>query len=808
MAVITSKTNFIPPYRSHISENYVYLDDKKVMVTFQIEGVPADSLTDETVLNLFQAQKEAFIGICKKDKVYLWTHVVKREAILDEKYHFPLNAFCQALADRRCEDFTGDKFYRTDFFLTVGLPYDDIDDGEYALRDIAKQLTGALKEYKVSVLGVREGYISQVSSDFLNYLLNHTSEPLPVLSSTAIAESIRNSKFYFGYDTLEIKNSQGTGNKFCSNYIVKDYPRGTRLGQWKFLLSLPYEFIVTQSFIAESPSKSSKRIDQQLNKFASVGDAGAGQQAELMVGQEAIINQDTLFGSHHVVFSAFGSTPQEAQDNGAKLASEFVTTGRGFRFIKATSEAPYAWFSHLPMAKHRPLASRRTLTNLCCLTPFHNHSYGKKNGNPIGDGTAIMPLKTVTDSLYYFNTHYSAPNRNVTGQMIAGHALILGATGTGKTTFEMMAAAFLQRFDPYLFVIDYNRSTEIAVRAFGGAYFALEEGVFSGLNPFQIGDSDDAELMSFLKAWVKRCAVHGNGDSCDDEDAEEIDRAVEMVMKLQRSERRFSGLKSRIQNPALKVRLAKWWDKGALAWATDSPENRFNPTEFRTVGFDTTVILEKVGDRDHPACEVVLSVLFFYKNRMQREGQLMLTIVEEFWKPANYPMTQALIQASLKAGRMKGEMMWLTSQSPEDAIDCAIFAPIVQQTPTKALLPNPDAVYDGYKKIGLTEKEFRQLKKLGLESHIMLIKQSGSSAFAKMDLVDFDEFLPVISGSKKGIQLCEKIRSFLGTDDPEQWLPLFTRGIHQLKDVMQAVNSEEPEIWFPALMEKLQEKQS
>jgi type IV secretion system protein VirB4 len=77
-----------------------------------------------------------------------------------------------------------------------------------------------------------------------------------------------------------------------------------------------------------------------------------------------------------------------------------------------------------------------------------------------------------------------------------------------------------------------------------------------------------------------------------------------------------------------------------------------------------------------------------------------------------------------------------------------------------------------------------------------------------MDLVDFDEFLPVISGSKKGIQLCEKIRSFLGTDDPEQWLPLFTRGIHQLKDVMQAVNSEEPEIWFPALMEKLQEKQS
>lgn len=47
--------------------------------------------------------------------------------------------------------------------------------------------------------------------------------------------------------------------------------------------------------------------------------------------------------------------------------------------------------------------------------------------------------------------------------------MFLGATGTGKTTFEATASGFLQRFDPLMFVVDYNRSTELFVRAYGGA---------------------------------------------------------------------------------------------------------------------------------------------------------------------------------------------------------------------------------------------------------------------------------------------------------------------------------------------------
>ncbi|GAL27746.1 ATPase provides energy for both assembly of type IV secretion complex and secretion of T-DNA complex (VirB4) [Vibrio variabilis] len=82
---------------------------------------------------------------------------------------------------------------------------------------------------------------------------------------------------------------------------------------------------------------------------------------------------------------------------------------------------------------------------------------------------------------------------------------------------------------------------------------------------------------------------------------------------------------------------------------------------------------------------------------MQSSGKLLQTIVEEFWMPANFPLTQEVMKRALKTGRLMNEFMVLSSQSPEDAITCDIFPAIVQQTATKVYLPNPDAEYDAYK---------------------------------------------------------------------------------------------------------------
>lgn len=765
-----------PGYQFHMSDHVVYTADRKMLGTLVIQGMPFESASDSVLANAFEGLRDYLVGVGKEGETYLWTHMVKERVELDNSYEFD-SKFLAEFSHKIISMFQNGNFFKTTWYITLGIPYSKVDEGLERLEDILSQASIIFKPFNAKLLGIKDKYISEVA-DYLSVLLNKSHLNIP-LSARELAESISDSDWYFGNDTLELRNNESDSKVFATNYVLKDFPRYTEAGQWDFLLSLPYEFVLTQSFIFESASKTLKNIDSQINKLSSSGDSSESQMKELVVGKDNVTSGVTLFGSYHCVLTVYGKTPDEARKNGIKVSSEFITTGMGFRFTRVTGAAPYAFFSHLPMSKKRPLASKRTVTNLACTLSLHNYSTGKKQGNPIGDGTAIMPLKTISDGLYYFNTHYSDLNKNETGKRIAGHALILGATGTGKTTFEGTAAGFLQRFDPYMFVVDYNRSTELFVRAYGGNYFAVQEGIHTGLNPWQLAENDRSpiwnRLLSFLKELAKTFVRDSQGNACSDRQAIEVEEAVEGVMGMPVELRRTSTLLQIINDPELKTRLAKWCHNGAYAWCVDSDKNTFNPMDYKKVGFDTTVLLEKVQGNVHPGCEPVLAILFFYKSLMQREGQLMLTIIEEFWMPANFPLTQSMIKGALKAGRLKNEMMWLTSQSPEDAVNCDIFAAIVQQTATKIFLPNPDAEWDGYEKVGLNRKEFEKLKRLTKESRTMLIKQSGSSAFAKMDLYGFDDFLPIISGTTEGIVLCEKIRAELQTENPDIWIPEFIK---------------------------------
>lgn len=124
--------------------------------------------------------------------------------------------------------------------------------------------------------------------------------------------------------------------------------------------------------------------------------------------------------------------------------------------------------------------------------------------------------------------------------------------------------------------------------------------------------------------------------------------------------------------------------------------------------------------------------------------------------------------------------MVLVSQSPEDAINCPIFPDIIQMTPTKVFLPNPEATFDKYKQCGLNQKEFDDLFALDKDSRTFLIKQSHQSTFAKLDLNGYDEFLPIISGSWESIQLSHEVRREVG-NDPKDWVPIFRERLRTWK---------------------------
>ncbi|ARR10594.1 MULTISPECIES: conjugal transfer protein TraE [Vibrio harveyi group] len=793
-----SSDTIVPPYARPVTDRIVSLDGEQILATIKVSGILFETANERILENFFQSEKTLFTSLAQKhhSKLAVWTHTVKRKDNLETTYHYK-DTFMNAFAKKYVEQFAHSTFYVTDYYITFVLKHSSLKEGISEMNDIISMSLSVLKEFKANALGLiqnENGVCFCENISFLSYLINNHFVDIP-LSSDRIDGYVSKSDLHFGYDTLEIRNHESDDSRFAVLYELDTYPNTSTNGMWDFALGLQQEFIISQSIIFMSNPKAIKMIDDQVNVIESANGASTDL-AELQAGREALTQGDIMFGDYHASMIVFGDSVSSALDNGTVISSEFLA--RGTTWKRSNLKSPFTFQSMLPASKVRPLSSPRTVTNFVSGLSLHNFSTGKKDGNPIGDGSAVIPLKTVSDSLFYFNSHASDHGKNVTGQKFAGHTLILGASGAGKTTLEGTLVGFYTRFDPAIFAIDYNRSTELFIRAFDGQYFTLEDGVSSGLNPFQLEDTP--LLRNFLYKLVERCGTGDKPLSAIDEKI--VKDAVDTVMSLDHQNRRFSTLIQSVpQGSDLRLRLSKWCssENGSLAWALDAPVNKFDPKKFKRIGFDTTSILKMESGKFHPACEPVLAVLFFIKDLMQQSGQLLMTIVEEFWVPANFPITQELMKSVLKAGRLKNEFMFLTSQSPEDAINCPIFAAIVQQTPTKILLPNPAGEYDSYRKLGLSDKEVLGVLKLGKESRTFLVKQSNDSAFAKLDLYGFDEFLPIISGTTDDIKLCEAIRELINSDDPEKWIPLFQqvkRHKHEVQEMKSLYGASFKE-WLP-----------
>ena len=764
-SIILSKR--LPQYGLPTSRFGIHVDNCKLMATMRLKGMPFESESSSKLDSSFETVKRLFNQLAKLhgSNLGLWTHIVKRKDKLNVSYDFD-SEFVQSFADKYIRSFDGQRFYKTEYYITFVYKYN----GEFShasddFDDLIDQSRKALKSFDCEVLKINDAGTRCENIEFLSYLLNNNEFKIPLTASNVVDVAPK-SDWHFGHDVLEIRNSDTQNSKYATFYELDGFPLTTSRGMWDFVLSQQCEFILTQSMILMKGLKAGKLIDKQMNLVSS-SDNAEHELQELANARDYVSTGEISFGDYHCSLSVYSDTIQGAIDDGNDLSSEFLSRGTMLR--RSNLKSQFSFLSMMPAVetkKGRAKASPRTTTNLACTWSLHNYSQGKPHGNPIGDGSALMPLKTVSDTLFYLNCHASELHKNVTGKKYAGHTLLLGASGTGKTTIEGTMAGFLTRFNPQMFAIDYNRSTELFMRAYGAEYFTIREGEVTGLNPFQLEKTP--ELVSFLNRLVYRLTANNDGVLTEDEE-EEIKNGIDTVMRLDIEKRCLSMLLQSVQIPSLRSRLSKWCRSasGQLSWCLDAPINKFNPANMDRVGFDSTMLLEGNG---HPASEPILATLFYLKDLMQREGRLMVTIVEEFWMPANFPLTRDLMKKVLKAGRLKSEFMILSSQSPEDAISCEIFAAIVQQTATKIFLPNPDAEYDSYEKCNVTKSEFEKLKLLDKTSRTFLVKQSNISCFAKLDLHGFDEHLPIISGTDDDIYQCAMIRAEFG-DNPDIWIP-------------------------------------
>ena len=771
-----AQQEYLPKISRHVAENIVHFEDGRLGFVIKLDGIPFEGVNDNHLISSFNTLKNLFATVGKQfgNKLGIWTTIQRKKIDLKREYRFK-NTFCQQFSEHYIERFNQANYYENLFYITVCLKYDDFDDGLEDAHDLLEIIAKSLNSYDPHLLGTYTNEFDICFSEiyqFFGTLINGgIREDIP-LSASAAYTVIGAADLHFGTDVLEIRNTEG--RKFATCYDMKEFGL-SKVGVLINTLSLPCEYTLTQSFVYTNNADMQTEIDRQAGALRGAGDQATDQQDEMRIGKGELSAGRMMFGDFSGSLVVYGDTAKQARQNGSTVFTAFLTSG-GFRFVPAGLSMPSTFFSQVAGYNLRPRIIPKTTTNLATVFGMHNYSQGKSWGNPIGDGSPLMPLKTLSNTLFNLSLHYSRLDQDNLGEQVAGHTLILGATGTGKTTVETAVLAFMERFGPYLFVLDLDRGMEIFIRALGGTYFAIEEGKSSGLNPFQLPDTGANRM--FLYRLVKTCAGSANA-----EEEKQIKMAVDTLYEIDFSSRNFSTLLENLpyslDENALRTRLSKWCrsEDGQYAWCLDNDSNDFSPDDFYRIGLDVTSILR----RDYEPTAPVLAYLFYLKDlmgkRVAAEGGILASVVAEFWYAGQFGITQDLLLKTLKTGRKLGELMILDSQSPEDAINCPIFPAIVQQTPTKIFLPNPDADYESYMRCGLSEKEYSSLVVKDITSRVMLIKQSKQSVFTVMDLYGFDDELAVLSGTAENVELLHRTMQELGSEEPDVWLPAFVKTV-------------------------------
>jgi type IV secretion system protein VirB4 len=675
----------------------------------------------------------------------------------------------------------------------VGAPL-ELADALDACEKLRQTVRASLSRYEPEVLGIysrRGGNYSSLLS-FLSLLVNGESRPVP-LPRAPINEVLATSRVSFGTEALECRLPAST--RVGAMLGIKEYPTPTTVGMFDALLSVPFPFVLTQSFAFLTKTSGQALLQRQFNRMLNAGDFSISQAEELKDALDALTSNEFVMGDHHFSLQVMAEDPEEQGDDGksrsvtaglellgarrmkalndhvaiarAKLADTGMTVAREDLALEA------AFWAQLPgNFAMRPRKAPITSRNFSAMVPFHNYPAGRASGNHWGE--ALTLLVTSARSAFHFSLHASDPTDPEGGsRKDTGHTLICGPTGSGKTVFIGFLIAQLTRAEATQIIFDKDRGLEILVRALGGEYCALKNGEPTGFNPLKLPPTPFN--VEFLKTWLRVLVRPAAGGALSVRQQADLDQALRGTLALDLPARRLSRLivfLDATDAEGLYARLTPWCEatRGDYRWVFDNEEDVIVPrlASNALVGFDVTDFL------DHELTRTPVTLYLFHLVRHLLDGRRLVCWMDEFWRLLADPAFESFAKDGPKTWRKLNAVMALATQSTSDVLGSPISRTLIEQTPTKVFFPNADANATDY--VGgfaLTEREFKLIKEeLEPGSRRFLVKQGHQSLVCELDLKGFDAELAVISGRRSAVEAVSELMVRHGTQ-PERWLPHF-----------------------------------
>ncbi|WP_336277035.1 VirB4 family type IV secretion/conjugal transfer ATPase [Bartonella sp. CB178] len=763
------------PYVRYVNRHVIALSSRCLMTVISVEGVNFDT-ADIDQLNSLHDQLNILLKNIADERVALYSHIIRRRETVYPESQFS-SSFARALNEKYKKRMVSQDLYRNDLFISLlWNPAADKTEqiGEFFQRltrakktqsepdseavckveDISEDLIQGLESYGARLLSVYEhdGVLFAEQSEFLHQLVGGRRERIPLTFGT-IASTIYSDRVIFGKEIIEIRHE--SNERFVGMFGWKEYPSKTRPGMTDGLLTVPFEFILTQSFVFKSKTAASTIMGRKQNQMINAADRASSQIDELDDALDDLESNRFVLGEHHLSLAIFADRPKELTEYLSKARAHLTNGGAVIAREDLGLEA--AWWAQLPgNFGYRARSGAITSRNFAALSPFHSFPVGKIDGNVWGPAVAL--LKTQAGSPYYFNFHYAD----------LGNTFVCGPSGSGKTVIVNFLLAQLQKHNPTMVFFDKDQGAEIFVRAGGGKYKPLKNGYPTGIAPLK-GMEYTEKNKVFLRNWVLKL-VATEGQTVTEQERQDIARAIDALESLPRERRSLGALQLFFDNTSkegIAIRLQQWIKGNALGWVFDNDYDDLS-LDAQFIGYDMTDFLDNE--------EIRRPLMMYLFNRILDliDGRRIIIVIDEFWKALEDDSFKAFAQDRLKTIRKQNGMMLFATQSPKDALNSTIAHTIIEQCPTQIFFPNQKANHSDYvENFKLTEREFELIQsELSRESRRFLIKQGQNSVVAELNLRGMGDEVAILSGTTKNIELMNQIISEYG-EDPDRWLPIF-----------------------------------
>ncbi|MBP1152522.1 VirB4 family type IV secretion/conjugal transfer ATPase [Methylocaldum sp. RMAD-M] len=765
------------PYTCHVDDQTVKTVEGNFLQVIRIGGFAFET-EDQSIINHRAMVRNSLLRSFNSSDIGLYAHTIRRKKTVLPEGAQPAG-FARDLSNAWKAQLSKREQYVNELYLTVvhkqgegairsaqhlftalSHKMDDAERRAYEakarvrLGEVVQNILSHLRAYDPRVLRVIDteyGPQSEVMS-FLGFLLN-LSEQRYSLPNQPIAKILPNVRPIF-HDSGIIEIRRMADRLYGGIISIKEYNAWTAPSLTNDFLTVPQEFILTQSFRCEERALTQSEIQRQQGRLRGTHDKGVSQTEELDAAMDEALG-DSGFGLHH--FTIMTWTHDYKNLNRLLADCSAVLGSRGITGVREDVNLEAAYYAQLPANwKFITRAARISTKNFSHFVSLHNYPHGRERAHW---GPSVTVLQSSSGTPYHFNFHVAD----------RGNTQVIGPTGSGKTLTSCFLFSEMLKYGGRRVLIDKDRGMEIFIRAVGGAYFEIRAGQPTGWNPLHL---DDTPLNRAFLTDLYRAMLTVGGETLTTEELLKIDEVVAsgfdpILTKKERRLRHVAQLFGVYEGNNLAQRLRLWYGDGRLSWMFDNEENTLDIDRLVT-GFDMTDILD-----DTLARRAALLWLF-HNVELMLDGQPFGLFLDEAWKSLSDPIMCKKIENFEFVIRKRNGFVALATQAPESIIQSEAAAAIKQQSETAILFPNPRADRDTYRGyLDLSEKQFKLLKEgLSPESRCFLVKNSHETVLCRLDMNGMDDFIAVLSGNKNTVQLLDKIRAEVG-DDPAIWLPIF-----------------------------------